>query len=79
LDFTPFGSDGEKSMTKLEMFQSQFRNMVIGVSHFSTTLQIRDAFLASKVEINNKKLNKVKISNLKVVRQLYVITKEKFR
>jgi hypothetical protein len=74
LDFTPFGNDSEKSMAKLEMLQSQSKNMVIVVSHFLATFQIRDAFLVGKVEINNEKLNKMKISTLKVVRELNVIT-----
>jgi hypothetical protein len=53
--------------------------MVIMASHFLTTFQIQDAFLAGKVEINNEKLNKVKINTLKVVRELDVITEEEFR
>lgn len=36
LDFTPFGSDGEKSMIKLEMLQSHFKNMATMASYFST-------------------------------------------
>jgi hypothetical protein len=52
--------------------------MTTMVFHFSTTFQIQDAFLASKVEINNEKLNKVKINNLKVARKLSVIIEEEF-
>jgi hypothetical protein len=48
--------------------------MVTMAFHFSTTSQICDAFLANKVEINNEKLIKLKINNLKVVRELGVIT-----
>ncbi len=52
--------------------------MTTMVFNFSTTFQIQDAFLASKVEINNEKLNKVKINNLKVARKLSVIIEEEF-
>jgi len=53
--------------------------MATMASYFSITSQIRDTFLASKVEIDCEKLNKVKINNLKVARKLNVITKEEFR
>ncbi len=46
---------------------------------FSTTSQIQDASLASKVEINNEKLNKMKICNMKIVKKLGVIIEEEFR
>jgi hypothetical protein len=36
LDFTPSGSDSEKSMIKLEMLQSHFKNMATMASYFST-------------------------------------------
>jgi hypothetical protein len=47
--------------------------MATMASHFSTTSQIRDAFLLGRVEINNEKLKKVKTSNFKVVKGLSVI------
>jgi hypothetical protein len=53
--------------------------MATMASCFSITFQIRDTFLANKVEIDYEKLNKVKINNLKVVKKLSVITKEEFR
>ncbi len=43
-------------------------------SRFPITSQIRDTFLVSKVEIDNEKLDKVKINNLKVAKKLSVIT-----
>jgi hypothetical protein len=49
-----------------------------GVPFFNNFPNLR-CLPASKVEINNEKLNKVKISNLKVVRELNVITEEEFR
>jgi len=67
LDSTPSRSDGEKSIIKLEMLQSQSKSMAKVVSCFSTTSQIQDAFLVSKVEINNEKLNKMKICNMKAI------------
>jgi hypothetical protein len=53
--------------------------MAIVVVRFSTTLKIRDAFMAGKVEINNQKLNKVKINNFKITRDLGVIIEDEFR
>jgi hypothetical protein len=44
-----------------------------------TTFKISNIFLAIKVEINNERLNKVKINNLKVVRKLGVIIEEEFK
>jgi hypothetical protein len=61
------------------MLQIQSKNMVTIVVHFSTTFDIRNAFLASKVEINNHRLNKVKISNLKTTKDLGVIIEDKFK
>jgi len=52
--------------------------MATMASCFSTTSQIQDAFLLGKVEINNEKLKKVKISNLKVIKGLNVIMEKKF-
>jgi autotransporter adhesin len=54
-------------MTETKMLQIQSKNMVIVAIHFSTTSEIWNAFLISKVETNNQRLNKVKISNLKIV------------
>ncbi len=53
--------------------------MAIVVIRFSTTSEIQDAFMDGKVEINNQRLNKVKINNLKIVRDLGVIIKHEFR
>jgi len=39
--------------------------MVIMALHIFTTFEIQDTFLVCKVKINNEKLNKVKINNLK--------------
>lgn len=48
--------------------------MAIMVSHFSTIFENWDAFLIGKVEINNKKDNKMKINNLEATRDLSIIT-----
>jgi hypothetical protein len=61
------------------MLKYQFKNMVIIIIHFSTTFDIQNAFLVSKVEINNHRLNKVKISNLKTIKDLGVIVEDKIR
>jgi hypothetical protein len=53
--------------------------MTTVASHFSTISQIWDAILVGKVEIDNEKLNKVKINNLKTTRELGVIMEEKNR
>jgi hypothetical protein len=66
-------------MNKAKTLQIQSKNMVTIVVHFSTTFDIRNAFLASKVEINNHRLNKVKISNLKTTKDLGVIIEDKFK
>jgi hypothetical protein len=52
--------------------------MVTIASRFSTTSQILDTSLIGKVEINNEKLNKVKINNLKATRELGIIMEEEF-
>ncbi len=67
LDFRPSTSDNDRLMTETKMLQIQSKNMVIVAIHFSTTSEIWNAFLISKVETNNQRLNKVKISNLKIV------------
>jgi autotransporter adhesin len=79
LDSRPSTSDNDKLMTEAKMLQIQSKNMVIVGVHFSTTSKIWNAFLTSKVETNNQRLNKVKISNLKKLINLGVITKNEFR
>ncbi len=66
-------------MAKSEMLQNQSKSMAIMASRFSTTSHIQDAFLTGKVEINNEKLNKVTIINLKAIKKLSVITEEESR
>ncbi len=61
------------------MLQIQSKNTVTVVVRFSTTSNIRNAFLTSKVEINNHRLNKIKNSNLKTTKDLGVIIEDKFR
>ncbi len=78
-DSRPFASDNDRLMNKEKMLQIQSKNMAIVVAHFSTTFDIRNVFLASKVQINNHKLNKVKINNLKTTKDLGVIIEDEFR
>jgi hypothetical protein len=73
LDSTPFGNDGETLMKDSKNLQNQSKSMAMVASCFSTTSQIQSAFLANKVEINNERLKKVKINNLKTTRELRVI------
>ncbi len=54
LDNAPFGNDGEKSMTKSEMLESQSRNMAIMASHFSTTSQIETPSQLAKWRLRMK-------------------------
>jgi hypothetical protein len=42
-------------------------------------LEIRDALLIAKMDINHERKNKVKISNLKAAWELKVISKEELR
>jgi hypothetical protein len=79
LDFGPTTSYDDRLMTKAKMLEIQSKNMAIVVTHFSTTSEIRDAFMANKVEINNQRLNKMKINNLKITRDLAPIIENKFR
>jgi hypothetical protein len=53
--------------------------MVTIVACFSTTFKIWNTFMVGKIEINNQRLNKVKISNVQPTRDLSVITKDEFR
>jgi hypothetical protein len=53
------------------MLQNQSKSMAIVAWCFSTTSQIRNTFLINKVEINNERLIKVKINNLKTIKELH--------
>jgi hypothetical protein len=46
---------------------------------FQVSLEIRDASLATKININYERKNQVKISNLKAACELGVISKEELR
>jgi hypothetical protein len=65
LNSRPFTSDNDKLMIKAKMLQIQSKNMVTIIIRFSMTSNIQNIFLASKAEINNHELNKVKIIHLK--------------
>jgi hypothetical protein len=53
--------------------------MATMTSHYASTFEIRDAFLVGKVEINNEHNKKIKINNLKAIRDLGVISKQEFK
>jgi hypothetical protein len=61
------------------MLQNQYNTMEIVAFCFSATSKIQDASLVNKVEINNEMLSKVKISSLKIVKELGVIIEDEFR
>jgi hypothetical protein len=48
-------------------------------SHFQVSLEIHDALLATKMDINHECKNKVKISNLQATKELRIILEEEFR
>ncbi len=66
-------------MTKVKMLYNQSNNMVTMTSHFASTFKIWNAFLMGKMKINNEQKKKIKINNLKVIKNLGVILKEEFR
>jgi hypothetical protein len=46
---------------------------------FQVSLEICDALLVAKMDINHECINKVKISNLKATQELGVILEEEFK
>ncbi len=66
-------------MTKVKMLYNQSNNMATMTSHFASTFKIWNAFLMGKMKINNEQKKKIKINNLKVIKNLGVILKEEFR
>ncbi len=66
---------GEQMMTKL---YNQSNNMATMTSHFVSNFKIWNPFLMGKMKINNKQKKKIKINNLKVIKNLGVILKEEF-
>jgi hypothetical protein len=61
------------------MLKLQSRSLAIITSHFPVSLEIYDALLTTKMDINHEHKNKVKISNLKATQDLTVISKEEVR
>jgi hypothetical protein len=58
------------------MLQNQHNTMEIVAFYFFATSKIQDASLVNKVEINNEMLSKVKISSLKIIKELGVIIED---
>ncbi len=77
LDYGPYV--GEGMMTKVKMLYNQSNNMATMTSHFASSFKIWNAFLMGKMKINNEQKKKIKINNLKVIKNLGVILKEEFR
>jgi hypothetical protein len=51
-----------------------FKSMATIANQFSSTSDITDVFLLGKMDINNERKNKVKISNLKMAKTLRMIS-----
>jgi len=69
----------ERPMIKHNLLQLQSRSFATMASCFQVSLEIRDALLVTKMDINHECKNKVKISNLKVAQKLRIISEEEFR
>jgi hypothetical protein len=66
-------------LSKGEIVALNSSTMATMASRFSSTSDGYDAFLLGKMYINCKKENKVKISNLKMVKNSGVTLKEEFK
>jgi hypothetical protein len=51
-----------------------FKSMATIANKFSSTSDVNDVFLLSKMDINNERKNKVNISNLKTAQILTMIS-----
>ncbi len=60
-------------VSKGEITNMNFKNTATITSRFSFTFNVYDAFLSRKMNVNREKKNKVKINNLKVVKDLFMI------
>jgi hypothetical protein len=56
-----------------------FKNMATMAIRFSFASNVHDAFLLNKMGINHERKNKVKVSNLKMVKHVEMTLKEEFR
>jgi hypothetical protein len=65
---------GERMMINMKMLHIQSKSTTTMTSHYPSTFEIRNVFMVGKVEINNEWKKKIKINNLKVVRDLGVIS-----
>lgn len=67
-------------LNKGEIATMNSKTMATMASQFSSMSNVYDAFLLRKMDINHEgKKSKVKINNLKMVEDLSVIPKKKFR
>jgi hypothetical protein len=76
----------EKVMTKAEMLQQQSRSIAAIATQFLSNSEKRDALLAAEVDYHraksdyyNEKTRKLKIGNLKLLRESGVISEEAFK
>ncbi len=63
-------------MTKSEMLVVQFKNMV---TYLSSTYDVYDKFPIGNMDINGETNNKVKINNLKLIKNLIIILEKKLK
>jgi hypothetical protein len=72
---------GEKPMimTKSEMLVVQFKNIASMVTCLSSTYDVHDKFPIGNMNFNGEKNNKVKINNLKLIRNLIIILEEELK
>jgi hypothetical protein len=55
------------------------KNIATMASQFFLTSDVCDAFLLSKMDINSETINNIKIINLKITKNLGMISKDKFK
>jgi hypothetical protein len=66
-------------MTKSEMLVVQFKNMASMVTCLSSTYDVYDKFPIGNMKINGETNNKVKLNNLKLIRNLIIILEEELK
>lgn len=74
LDSRLLSDCGKRMMIKVKMLHIQSKSIAIMTSHYPSTCEIQDAFMVGEVEINNEWKKKIKINNLKVAKDLGIIS-----
>jgi hypothetical protein len=63
----------EAKVSKGKFIGMNFKNMATITSRLSLTFNVSDVFLLRRMNVNCERKNKVKINNLKMVKDLFVI------